>query len=103
MHLKKFSNSILIEENVSSSLGLIDETISLKIASSLLNGDTSLVLQDTHSLIDLGIDPLEIQKQILSSLRAIAITKIGEINILIQSEDLIKKSTDISKKLSSVS
>jgi DNA polymerase-3 subunit gamma/tau len=93
-------NSILTEENVSSSLGLIDETISLKIASSLLNGDTSLVLQDTHSLIDLGVDPLEIQKQILSSLRAIALTKVGETNILIQSEDLIKKSTNISKKFS---
>ena len=64
----------------------------------MLNGDTSLVLQDTHSLIDLGVDPLEIQKQILSSLRSIALTKVGETNILIQSEDLIKKSSDISKK-----
>jgi len=93
-------NSLLTEENVSSSLGLIDETISLKIASSLLNGDTSLILQDIHSLIDLGVDPLEIQKQILSSLRAIALTKVGETNILIQSEDFLIKSSDISKKFS---
>ncbi len=93
-------NSNLTEENVSSSLGLIDETISLEIAFSLLSKDTSSVFKNTHSLIDLGIDPLEIQKQIINSLRELALIKIGEINIINQSENIIKKSTDISAKFS---
>ena len=93
-------NSILTEENVSSSLGLIDETISLNIASSLLSKDTSSIFKNTHSLIDLGIDPLEIQKQILSSLRELALIKIGETNIINQSENIIKKSAEISAKFS---
>ena len=81
-------------------MGLIDETISLNIASSLLSKDTSSIFKNTHSLIDLGIDPLEIQKQILSSLRELALIKIGETNIINQSENIIKKSAEISAKFS---
>ena len=97
---KVSTGSLRDAENVSSSLGLIDETISLNIASSLLSKDTSSIFKNTHSLIDLGIDPLEIQKQILSSLRELALIKIGETNIINQSENIIKKSAEISAKFS---
>jgi len=93
-------NSILTEENVSSSLGLIDDSTSINIALSLLGGDISSVLKHTHSLIDLGVDPQEIQKHILASLRIIALIKLGETNILNESEDLITKAKTISTKFS---